>query len=135
MPFDSLMADILAPNHISPRVAIEIELCEVDASRELLQVYASRRVVLAKRWQRRQNAVMAVQITIRNVPDDVRDELAAKAAERRQSMQEYLRGELERLAATPSVATLLDEIRRRKEASGTHVSAAEILAARDADRK
>lgn len=78
---------------------------------------------------------MTVQITIRNVPDDVRDELAAKAAERRQSMQEYLRGELERLAATPSVSTLLEEIRRRKEAAGTHVSAAEILAARNADRK
>ncbi|MDE0135137.1 MAG: hypothetical protein OXH86_01835 [Acidimicrobiaceae bacterium] len=78
---------------------------------------------------------MAVQITIRNVPDDVRDELAAKAAERRQSMQEYLRGELERLAATPSVATLLEEIRRRKEAAGTQVSTDEILAARDADRK
>ena len=78
---------------------------------------------------------MAVQITIRNVPDDVRDELAAKAAEQRQSMQEYLRGELERLAATPSVSTLLEEIRRRKEAAGTRVSTAEILAARDADRK
>ena len=78
---------------------------------------------------------MAVQITIRNVPDDVRDELAAKAAERRQSMQEYLRGELERLAATPSVATLLAEIRRRKEAAGTRVTTEEILAARDADRK
>ena len=78
---------------------------------------------------------MAVQITIRNVPEDVRDELAAKAAERRQSMQEYLRGELERLAEKPSVSTLLEEIRRRKAAAGTHVSAAEILAARDADRK
>ena len=116
-------------------MAIEIELCEVDVSRELPQVYASRRVVLAKRWQRRQNADMAVQITIRNVPDDVRDEIAAQAAERRQSMQEYLRGELERLAARPSVESWLAETRRRVEAAGTEVSAEEILAARDADRR
>ena len=96
---------------------------------------AGQRVMLAECWQRRQNAGMAVQITIRNVPDHVRDEIAAQAAERRQSMQEYLRGELERLAARPSVASWLAETRRRVEAAGTHVSAEEILAARDADRR
>ena len=78
---------------------------------------------------------MAVQITIRGVPEDIRDQLAVKAAERRQSMQEYLRTELERLAATPSVEMLLEEIRRRKEAAGTQVATAEILATRDADRR
>ncbi len=96
---------------------------------------AGRRAVLAECWQCWQNAVMAKQITIRNVPDDVCDELAARAAEQRQSMQEYLRGELEHLVAKPSVASLLKEIRRRKEAAGTRVSATTILAARDADRK
>ena len=75
------------------------------------------------------------QITVRNVPDDVCDELAARAAEQRQSMQEYLRGELERLAARPSVESWLAETRRRVEAAGTRVSAEEILAARDADRR
>ncbi|WP_419911862.1 FitA-like ribbon-helix-helix domain-containing protein [Candidatus Poriferisodalis sp.] len=129
------MADILAPNCVCRRVVFENELHEIDASREVQQMCAGQRAVRAECWQRRQNAGMAVQITIRNVPEDVRDELAAKAAERRQSMQEFLRGELERLAAKPSVSTLLEEIRRRKEAAGTHVSAAEILAARDADRK
>ena len=78
---------------------------------------------------------MGVQITIRNVPEDVRDKLAVKAATQRQSMQEYLRGELERLAAKPSVESWLDEVRRRVEAAGTRISAAEILAARDADRR
>ncbi|WP_419922197.1 FitA-like ribbon-helix-helix domain-containing protein [Candidatus Poriferisodalis sp.] len=78
---------------------------------------------------------MAVAITIRGVPEVVRDELAAKAALQHQSMQEYLRGELERLAATPSVSTLVEEIRRRKEAAGTRVTAAEIIAARDSDRR
>ncbi len=50
-------------------------------------------------------------------------------------MEEHLRGELARLAATPSVATLIEEIRRRKEAAGTRVTAAEILAVRDSDRR
>jgi plasmid stability protein len=44
---------------------------------------------------------MSVQITIRDVPDAVRDELAARAALQGKSMQEYLRTELERLAARP----------------------------------
>lgn len=35
---------------------------------------------------------MAVQITIRDVPDKVRDELAARAARQGKSMQEFLRG-------------------------------------------
>jgi len=47
----------------------------------------------------RQNAVMPIQITIRNVPEKVRDELAARAALQGKSMQEYLRSELERLAS------------------------------------
>ena len=78
---------------------------------------------------------MPVQITIRNVPEEVRDELAARAALKRQSMQEYLRTELERMAALPSLDTVLDEVRRRKEASGTIVTTAQILEARDADRR
>jgi len=42
---------------------------------------------------------MPIQITIRNVPEKVRDELAARAALQGKSMQEYLRSELERLAS------------------------------------
>ena len=98
-------------------------------------VALARLAALARCWQRWQNAGMAKQITIRNVPDDVCDELAARAAEQRQSMQEYLLGELEHLAAKPSVASWIAETRRRVEAAGTRISAAEILAARDADRR
>jgi plasmid stability protein len=36
---------------------------------------------------------MSVQITIRDVPDAVKDELAARAALQGKSMQEYLRAE------------------------------------------
>lgn len=78
---------------------------------------------------------MPVQINIRNVPDEVRNELASRAARRGQSMQEFLRGELERIASRPSNDVLLEEVRRRKEAFGTRVTAAEILEARDADRR
>ena len=77
---------------------------------------------------------MAVQITIRGVPEAVRDELAARAASQRQSMQEFLRRELERIASRPSLDTWLQQVRERKEAARTRVPASGILRARDADR-
>ena len=78
---------------------------------------------------------MAVQITIRGVPEEVRNRLALRAARRRQSMQGFLRGELERIAARPSVDEWLQRVRARKEAEGIHVPLAAILEARDADRR
>lgn len=77
---------------------------------------------------------MPVQITIRNVPEEVRNELAARAAQQRQSMQEYLRGELERIASRPSVAAWLRSARERRTASQNRVQPSEIVRARDADR-
>ena len=76
-----------------------------------------------------------VQITIRNVPDEVRDEIALRAARNHQSMQEYLLSELERMAAQPSPDEWLRKVRERVEATGTRITAAQILDARDADRK
>jgi antitoxin FitA len=78
---------------------------------------------------------MGVQITIRDVPGAVRDELAARAALRGQSMQEYLRAELERLAARPPVEKVLERIRERKATAGTRLPPEEILAQRDAERR
>ncbi len=78
---------------------------------------------------------MAVQITIRGVSEQVRDELAVRAALQRQSMQEFLRCELERIASRPSIDVWLQEVRRRKEAAGTRIPPSTILRARDADRK
>ena len=78
---------------------------------------------------------MAVQITIRDVPAHVRDELAARAARQGKSMQEYLRSELERMAARPSIDAWLEGVRRRKEAAKSRVSARDIVRARDADRR
>jgi plasmid stability protein len=78
---------------------------------------------------------MAVQITIRGVPEEVRDELAARAASQRKSMQEFLRGELEKIASRPSLDAWLRGVGERKDAAGTRVSTNKILRARDADRK
>lgn len=77
---------------------------------------------------------MPVRITIRNVPDEVRDELAVRAAQQRQSMQGFLRGELERIASRPSVAAWLRTVGERRTASQSRVQPSEIVRARDADR-
>lgn len=73
-------------------------------------------------------------ITIRDVPDDARDELAARAKRSGRSMQEYLRAHLVELAARPDRAAHLAAIRRRKREMGTRLGAEEILALRDAGR-
>jgi hypothetical protein len=78
---------------------------------------------------------MGVQITIRDVPEKVRDELASRAARERKSMQEYLKQELERLAARPSIDAWLERVSERKHAANRRVSRKEILSHRDADRR
>lgn len=78
---------------------------------------------------------MGVQVTIRDVPEAVRDELAARAARAGQSMQEFLRLELARLAARPTVDAWLEQVRERKRARATRVKRSDILRARDADRR
>ena len=80
-------------------------------------------------------ASMAIQINIRDVPERVRDELAARAALQGKSMQEFLRAELERLASRPSVEAWLQQVRRRKRATQTRVSSSQILESRKADRR
>ena len=74
---------------------------------------------------------MPVQITIRGVPEEIRDELAVRAALRGQSMQEFLRCELESIASRPSVGVWLQKVRDRKELEETRVEVSEILRARD----
>jgi plasmid stability protein len=78
---------------------------------------------------------MPIQITIRDVPEKVRDELAARAALQGKSMQEFLRAELERLVARPSVDAWLRQVRKRKRATQTRVSSRQILQNRDTDRR
>ncbi len=77
---------------------------------------------------------MTVQITIRGVPETVRDELAARADLRGQSLEEFLRDEMKRIASRPIMDTWLAAVLDRKAQAITRVCPSEILRARDADR-
>lgn len=74
-------------------------------------------------------------ITIRDVPDEVRDELAARARRSGRSLQEYLRSELAELARRPDPAAVLAQVRERKQRTGSRLSRERILAHRDHDRR
>jgi antitoxin FitA len=78
---------------------------------------------------------MSVAITIRDVPNDVRDELAARANRAGKSLQEYLRGMLVESASRLAVGDVIARARARVDATGVRVDAESILAARDADRR
>jgi len=51
------------------------------------------------------------------------------------SMPEFLRAELERLAARPSIDARLQQVRKRKRATQTRISSKQILENRNADRR
>lgn len=74
-------------------------------------------------------------MTIRDVPDGVRDELAARAAREGQSLQEYLRSLLVNAAQKPTVAEVLARARARVAATGARLDAAATVEAKDADRR
>ena len=78
---------------------------------------------------------MATSITIRNVPDKARDELASRAARSGRSLQAYLRAQLIELASETDAATVIDAIRERKRRTGTRLSSDKILAHGRADRR
>lgn len=78
---------------------------------------------------------MELAITVRHVPREVRDLLAAKAARSGRSLQEYLRGELTDLARRPTVDDVIAAARARVAATGPTLDARQIVADRDADRR
>jgi len=78
---------------------------------------------------------MSTSITIRDVPDETRDELAARAAQTGRSLQEYLRSRLIELARQPEAETLVQRIRARKAAARSTLPAEVILSHRDEDRR
>lgn len=92
------------------------------------------RHVIADQLQQQQNACM-VSITIRDVPVETRNELAARAARGGRSLQEYLRAELVELASRPDRAAVLARIAARVGREPVELSAAQILDARDADKR
>ena len=91
--------------------------------------------LLAFRCESQQDGSMVISITIRNVPEEIRDELAARAAKSGRSLQEYLRSELIDLAGRPEPRELMARVRARVEQTGTRLDAEAILAFRDAGRR
>lgn len=74
-------------------------------------------------------------ITIRDVPEATRDELAGRAARSGRSLQEYLRRLMIDTARRPDVNTLMDRVAERKAATGSRLSPSTIVEHRDADRR
>jgi plasmid stability protein len=78
---------------------------------------------------------MTTSITIRDVPDETRDELASRAALTGRSLQEYLRAQLEELARKPDADAWIARVRARKQVSGSVLPAEKIISYRDAERR
>jgi plasmid stability protein len=78
---------------------------------------------------------MSTSITIRNVPDEVRDELAERAARKGQSLQAYLVDLLTNMSESVDRDLLMERIRARKEASGVVLSYEDIIDAVDHGRR
>lgn len=74
-------------------------------------------------------------MTVRDVPAEVRDELAARAARAGMSLQEYVRNMLVTNASRPNVGDVIARARARVEVTGTRIGGDAILAARDGDRR
>ncbi|OGQ86529.1 MAG: hypothetical protein A2289_19105 [Deltaproteobacteria bacterium RIFOXYA12_FULL_58_15] len=78
---------------------------------------------------------MSTSITIRDVPEDTRNELAARAARSGRSLQEYLRRQLVDLARKPDAQALLARVRDRKARNRSQLPPDRILEYRDLDRR
>ena len=87
-----------------------------------------------KRMPQQHNACMP-SITVRDVPEETRKELAARAARSGQSMQEYLRRLLVDTAQEVDIDEVIAEARERVVRLKTRMPAREILAARDSGRR
>jgi plasmid stability protein len=78
---------------------------------------------------------MPVAITIRDVPEEVRDVPAARAARQGRSLQQFLLTELRSAAARPTIDEVIARARARLERAPTGVTTDQILDALDADRR
>ncbi|MDQ3095139.1 MAG: hypothetical protein M3Q82_04140 [Actinomycetota bacterium] len=78
---------------------------------------------------------MTKSITIREVPDETSEELAARAALTGRSLQEYLRAHLVQLAEAPDAEVLLARVRARKNTTASALTVDKILEHRDAGRR
>ena len=84
-------------------------------------------------WQQDSGAVPK-SITIHDVPDEVCEELADRAALTGRSLQEYLRALVVDLAGRPDAEAWVAKVRARKGSTDDAISVERILALRDAGR-
>jgi antitoxin FitA len=68
-------------------------------------------------------------VLVRDIPDDVHAALQRRAERRGQSLQQYLAGELRRLAERPGVDEVLDRVERHRGGRVGLQQAADDLAA------
>jgi len=78
---------------------------------------------------------MSDTVTIRNVPEDARDKLNNRAILYGQSLQEYLRCNLETLTEKPDMKTVLERLREWKKRAGVNVPIERILEELHAERQ
>ncbi|HUV19818.1 MAG TPA: hypothetical protein VMW33_15160 [Ilumatobacteraceae bacterium] len=88
---------------------------------------------LANEQEQLQNACMPA-ITIRDVPNETRDQLAERAAASGRSLQQYLRAELIRLAERPDNLAIVTRAQARVRQTGDGLTGERILELLDADR-
>lgn len=77
---------------------------------------------------------MAVRITVRDVPDGVRGELAVRAA-RAEVTAGVRPGDLVEAGSRPPVGDVIARARARVDVTDARADASAILTARDADRR
>lgn len=71
-------------------------------------------------------------VVVRELPEDVHAELVRRAEAAGQSLQQYLSGELTRLASTPTVAEVIARVARRRRG---RVGLERAVADLDAERR
>jgi len=70
-------------------------------------------------------------LLVRDIPDEVHAALQRRAEQRGQSLQQYLAGELKRLAERPSLDEVLERIERHRGGRvGLHQAVADIASER-----
>jgi len=82
---------------------------------------------LAFHGESQHDSSMPTSITVRDVPDETRNELAARAARTGRSLQEYLRSELIELARRPDPAALIERVAVRVRRMGTSIEPSDVV--------
>jgi plasmid stability protein len=76
---------------------------------------------------------MSKMIQIRNVPDDLHRTLKARAAKAGMSLSDYLLSEIEQIADKPTLAEMMERLRRREPVELDEPPDVTIRRLRDAD--